>query len=261
MVLAKCFFLSFLLMASSLHALELKRVILSTNSNPKYIEFWPVVAPIYQAMGLRPTLALIADESCPIDTSLGDVIRFTPIPGVSEALQAQVIRLFLPALFPDDGCLISDIDMLPISRAYFFNGAKNCPDDAFLVYRDGAAGYEGKRFPMCYNAAKGSVFASIFNISRPEDIRERIVQWASMNHGWSTDEILLYIYALEWEKKGGRLVRLGHSVEGRLDRAAWKKDFRRINISKYIDCHCPRPYSAHRKSIDQIVEAIYKQLK
>ena len=140
-------------LGSTLQALKLDRVILSTNDDPLYIEFWPIVAPIWTAMGLRPTLALIGDENCQIDESLGDVIRFSPILGVPESLQTQVIRLFLPCLFPDDGCLISDIDMLPISGSYFVDGAFACPDDGFVVYKD-AAGYWERRFPMCYVAGR-----------------------------------------------------------------------------------------------------------
>lgn len=247
------------LLFSTVQGLELKRVILSTNNDPNYIEFWPVVAPIWTAMGLRPTLALIADEDCPIDTSLGDVVRFSPLPDVPESLQSQVIRLFLPILFPDDGCLISDIDMIPISRGYFFDGAWHCPDHGFLVYRNRA--YENEesiRYPMCYNAAKGSVFASVFGISSADQIPDMIRLWASAGLGWDTDEKLLHVYLQEWERKGGLLFRLGHGGMPRLDRGNWNIDVNTLDITKYIDCHGPRPYSKYKESIDAVVEAIKK---
>jgi hypothetical protein len=245
---------------STLDGLELKRVILSTNNNPLYIEFWPVVAPLWEAMGLRPTLALIADEDCQVDTSIGDVIRFPPLPDIPESLQAQAIRLFLPFLFPDEGCLISDIDMLPISQSYFILGASKCPDDGFLVYRDGAEGYDGMKFPMCYVAAKGSIFSDIFQISCSEDIPAVLRQWASRGYGWNTDEVMLFLSVIDWGKRGGRVVRLGQGVAGRLDRGNWQTDTSSIQISDYIDCHCPRPYSAYRDSIDPIVKAIQHQI-
>jgi len=245
-----------------LNALELKRVILSTNNNPLYIEFWPIVAPLWEAMGLQPTLALIAYEDCPIDTSIGDVIRFDPLPDVPESLQAQVIRLFLPILFPQEGCLISDIDMIPISRSYFIEGASLCPDQGFLVYRNKAPGYEGGgRFPMCYLAAKGQVFSSIFGISDVGQIPDLIRTWARAGQGWNTDELMVYAYAKNWEKNGGNLICLNHGVGPRLDRIRWNIDFNSLDISQYIDCHCPRPYSAYRDSINRVVEVINQQKK
>lgn len=243
-----------------LPSLELKRVILSTNDNPNYIEFWPIVAPLWQAMGLRPTLALVANDDCQVDTTLGDVIRFPPLGDVSEALQTQVIRLMLPVLFPHEGCLIADIDMLPISRDYFFDGAVSCPSDAFLVYRDRAYGEEVQKYPMCYVAAEGHVFSSLFGIAHSSKFPALIRHLASQGYGWYTDELILYRYLMQWEKSGNHIVRLGHNAEQRLDRSDWntaEQSIENYPIENYIDCHCPRPYSAYKSSIDKIVQAIY----
>ena len=239
-----------------LQAFQIDRAILSTNDNPLYIEFWPVVAPIWTAMGIRPTLALIGDEKCTVDESLGDVIRFAPIPGVTPALQTQTIRLFLPALFPDDVCLISDIDMIPISRDYFQEGALQCPDNGFLVYRDKIEDYWANKYPMCYVAAKGDIFGSIFDINTIEDINDRIIEWSSYGYGWNTDELLLYEYVNNWEQDEGLVVRLGHGLMSRLDRGSWTFQLNNLDIFSYIDCHCPRPYTFYKKSIDYIANAI-----
>jgi hypothetical protein len=243
----------------NINGLELKRVILSSNDNPLYLEFWPVVAPIWESLGLRPTLALIANDELPIDTSIGDVIRFAPLKNIPVSLQAQVIRLLLPVLFPEDGCLIADIDMIPISKSYFHQGSNNCPDNAFIVYRNMAPGYEhGGRFPMCYIAAKGKIFSEIFKINSYEDISKLIQIWAKRRYGWDTDEIMVCTYAKEWEKNGGNLVCLNHKIGPRLDRICWNFDFSHLDLSKYIDCHCPRPYSTYKSSIDQIIKEVLK---
>ena len=84
-------------------ALIIDRAIVSSDSNPDYLDFWPIVAKAWNKLGIRPTLALIADKSVQVDESLGDVIRFEPIKGVSNALYAQTIRLLLPILFEDRG--------------------------------------------------------------------------------------------------------------------------------------------------------------
>ena len=146
-----------------LQSLELTRVILATNKNIEYSQFWPVVAPIWEAMGIRPTLALIAEDDFEVDTTIGDVIRFKPRKDIPEAMQAQCIRLLLPTLFPNDVCIISDIDMLPVSRSYFVEGAAHCPSGSFLIYRDKAI---PNNYPMCYVAGEGAVFSSIFGVSK-----------------------------------------------------------------------------------------------
>lgn len=257
------FFYTFLaiIFSAKLLGIEINRVIVATNNNPTYIEFWPVVAPLWEQMGFRPTLALIADESCSVDTSIGDVIRFKPIPGVSEALQAQCVRLLLPILYPNDGCIISDIDMLPISRTYFVEGAKKCPDNAFLVYRDKAWPEGSKRFPMCYFTAKGAIFSSIFGISKQEEISPLIEEWSKLGFGWDTDEKVLYKYTTNWEASGNQLILLGKGVERRLDRITWDAQMKTLSIKDYIDSHCPRPYSAYRDSIDRVVKSINLFLK
>src|SRR3989338_1548516 len=106
------FFILFLSICSSqAQKMKLTRVILAVDNNDWYIGFWEAAAKSWkQIIGITPTLALIADDSVHIDESLGEVIRFAPIEGLPSGYPAQVIRLLLPALYPDEVCLVSDID-------------------------------------------------------------------------------------------------------------------------------------------------------
>ena len=236
-------------------SLELKRVILSTDENPLYIEFWPVVAEAWSAMGIRPTLALISERDC-VDTTLGDVIRFDPVPGTSTVMQAQVYRLFLPVLFPEEGCIISDIDMVPISKEYFVDNAEPCPDSAFLVYRDVAIPEEYREYPMCYVAAKGKVFGSIFRVAGQDDFAGRLKECKAIHDGFNTDQVIMYDWVNRWP---GNVVRLGHLVTDRLDRADW--NWKPEEIEGKIDAHCPRPYSQYKSSIDLIAQEVIKRYR
>jgi len=238
-------------------SLELKRVILATDENPFYIEFWPIVAKTWSAMGFRPTLALISDHDC-VDSTIGDVVRFDPIPGFSTAMQAQVYRLFLPALFPEDGCIISDIDMIPISKDYFVENAHPCSESAFLIYRDSAIPSEYQEYPMCYIAAKGKLFGSIFRINSETDFIDRLRECRVFHDGFNTDQVILYCWANQWRLGGGELVKLGHIVTHRLDRAEWKS-WQSEEIDSAIDAHCPRPYSQYKSSIDFIVQEVLRK--
>lgn len=238
----------------NMQALKLDRVILATDAHPDYIEFWPVVAKAWkEIIGIQPTLALIAHADVQIDESLGDVIRFEPIEGIPTSLQAQVIRLLLPALYPDDVCIISDIDMIPLNKEYFTESIRNCPDDSFVVYRDKAYHAGSLTYPMCYFAARGSVFQEVFQTYGLQDIAPMIQKLYALNIGWHTDEIVLYDYLHGWSGFEARCIKLGHYVEKRIDRSYWMHDQRLLRSGYYIDAHCPRPYSQYKACIDELV--------
>lgn len=235
--------------------LKIDRVILSTNDNPNYIQFWPVAAKAWQEIvGVRPTLALIASKEVQVDTRYGDVIRFEPIAGVSTAFYAQCVRLLLPALFPTEGCLLADIDMMPLQRKFFIDNIKKISDDAFVIYRDKAYWFWKPRVYMCYNAAKGKVFQEIFGATSYQDIPDIIARWHQLGLGWSTDERLLYTYLKSWKKRKTNLAKLGYSknTNCRIERRLIY-DSEKILKNRYIEMNCPRPYTVHKGKIDAII--------
>ncbi|MDR3646001.1 MAG: hypothetical protein P4L22_00485 [Candidatus Babeliales bacterium] len=242
----------------STNALKIDRVILSTDANPDYIQFWPIVSKVWQDyIGIKPTLALIADKSVYIDESIGDVIRFEPIPGVKTSLHAQVIRFLLPAYFEDEVCIISDIDMIPLNKNYFFDSVRNVQDDCFVTYRNYFYPDTTTIYPMCYNAAKGKVFKEIFKISNINDITSIVQNWSALNLGWSTDEILLLKYLRNWKDTKTRCVHLDQEITGRVDRGNnLSCDLNLIKSGGYIDAHCPRPFNMYKKEIYNILNAL-----
>lgn len=249
----------FLFAFSSLYlcGLKIDRVILASDTNPLYLPFWPLVARAWkERIGIQPTLALIAEDDIAIDTSIGDVIRFKPIPGIKTSMQAQVMRLLLPIYFPDQVCIISDIDMLPISKEYFINSVADIPDDKFVVYRDHGYGTNSLRFPMCYNAGKGYLFQSIFKINTVEDIPQKIKEWAALNCGWETDEVMLYKHVRGWEHFNDKCVLLHHTsmVPQRIDRADWKYSKNKLKEGYYVDSHMVRPLDKFYKEIKELTD-------
>lgn len=240
-----------------LHPLKINRVILSTDANPTYIEFWPVVAKVWkQLLGIQPTLALIADDSVHVDESLGDVIRLKPIEGVPTAQYAQLIRLLLPIYFEDDVCIISDIDMIPLCKDYFVNSVTHIPQDCFVVYRDKAYQEHERRYPMCYNAALGKTFKEVFKINNPHEIPELIKKWYALGLKWDTDELMLYWYLSQWPDFQERCIKLGHETIKRVDRSFWNYDALKVRNLQYIDAHCLRPYSQYQQEIDALIQLL-----
>jgi len=243
----------FLFLFSPCFSLKIDRVIVSTDTNPMYMDFWPIVAEAWEKLvGIRPTLAFIAPADVEIDESLGDVIRFEPIEGVSTVLQAQVVRHFLPLYFKDEGCLISDIDMIPLSKSFFIDTVADIPDDCFVVYRSAVA-LQYKEYVMCYNAAKGSTFGEVFGIDDIADIPEMIKRLAEQfNHKWQTDQLALYYYLRSWEHFEDRCALLQHPVEKRVDRINWKYDIEKLKSGYYIDSHMLRPYKRYKMHNDRL---------
>jgi len=248
--------LFFLLLFSffSSFSLKLDRVIVSTDANPMYMDFWPIVAQAWkEIVGIKPTLALIAPADVEIDESLGDVIRFEPIEGISTALQAQVIRLLLPILFKDEVCIISDIDMIPLSKSFYVNTIAEIPDDCFVVYKSSALP-QYKQYAMCYNAAKGSVYGEIFGIDNLDDISDLIKFFAKQfNHAWSTDQQALYFYLNNWEDFETRCVKLGYGTKKRVDRVRWGYDIEKLKEGYYVDAHMLRPYKKFKSHNDLLL--------
>ena len=87
----------------------MNRVILSTDSNKDYLQFWPLTALAWKKLGFQPTLGIVGDID--INENLGDVYKFNRVDGVSSMFNAKIIRLYLPCLFPDDLCILGDIDL------------------------------------------------------------------------------------------------------------------------------------------------------
>lgn len=254
-----CIFLASytLLYTSVSQALKITRVILSANNNSTYLDFWPYTAKAWtQLIGVRPTLALIGGENIKIDESLGDVIRFKPIPGVPTGLHAQLIRLLLPAYFPHDGCIISDIDQLPINKSYFIDQVKHIPADKFIVYNNWCYGKYARRFPMCYVAARGKTFKDLFNIKTKQDIQKRIKQWVRLGMGFNTDELVLFMTLIKWDQYHTRCVKLngilGPSDDRRINSKQWEYTPELVRKHYYIDAFLLRPYTTHKKELDRL---------
>ena len=260
-MIKKFLVLSVACLVTTAQAIKVDRVILSTNDHPNYIQFWPMVAKAWKdIVGITPTLALIGDDDVELDETLGDVIRFKPIEGMSAGNYARAIRLLLPVLFPDDVCLISDIDILPLSKEYFLDSVVDVPDENFVVYRD-KVNYgpykQGKKFPMCYNAAKGSVFREIFKIDNIEDIPLEVLSWYQGDycaHKPCTDEAVLIKKLRDWEFYNTRCSKLGHGSMRRIGRRKWGYDPKLAKDKYYIDAHMLRPYEKYKKEIDRLLE-------
>lgn len=241
-----------------LTGLKIDRVILGCDANPMYLEFWPMVAKTWkEIVGIQPTLALIASSDVKIDESLGDVIRFEPIAGIPTAFQAQIIRLLLPIYFPNEVCIISDMDMIPLQRDFFVHNLAPVALDNFVIFNDGGKWIQGyPEYLMCYVAGLGKTFGEIFNIFSTEQVPKRIQEWYDLNQGWTSDQRILYSSVNNWDQT--RIIKLGYDEPRRIDRAYWRYDKNLLKKRNYyVDSHLLRPYSTYKKEIDALLDVLF----
>lgn len=243
--------------------MKITKVILSCNNNPKYLPFWPIISKIWKLrFEIDPILYFIDDteetgDEVVIDETYGKVIRFKAIKSIPTSYQSQAIRLLVPALYPNDTLIISDIDMIPIDVYYFTKSIKHVNEHFFVMFTH--------FFQMCYNVATGKVWSEIFNINSIEEVRERLECWFNNNSNriWTLDQQMLRKYIKQWESKAPRCYRLFNHISGihpsykvinRLSRK-WKyftMDLKMEELDKYIDYAIPQNYIKYKEHFDKV---------
>ena len=236
--------------------MKLDRVILSSNDDPKYLDFWPFVSKAWRELiGIEPVLFFIGEHSKVAELSKwGQVIQFPVDPLWDIVNQSQSIRLYAGSKFPDENLIISDLDMLPINREYF-NSLSEYNDDSFISYTSDVIQYgfylRSPQFPMCYLAAKGSTFNEILGISTSTTWENFLLTLKNSSMGYGTDQKYFYSKFIKWAGKDSKYIGLnrgwidGKIAKNRLDRVNWPNT-KEYQINNYYDCHLPLPFSIHK---------------
>jgi hypothetical protein len=165
----------------------------------------------------------------------------------------------------DDVCIITDIDMIPISR-WYFTGIVSEMDEVKHVhlspniegwYKDDAI------IPVCYHIGKGSTLCQNFELDIPfDELLENVARFILGNSQLSPmpgrDDVKwimseeIYLTA---KLKGKDLVIIRRRNLKRLDRSHWNFNLETLHRDFY-DAHCPRPYESNSTSIDSIVDRL-----
>jgi hypothetical protein len=238
--------------------MKIKYAIVSSNDNPTYLDFWPIVKELWvNLINIKPILVLISDKD--IVTDFGDYIihEFKALDGINTGLQAQIARMYVTKYYADDVCLTSDIDMLPLSIEYFNNYCNSESDNSLVILSSDA--YKTLRYPICYNVAKGSTFNEILGLDVSfKDYSDRLLAYG---WGWDTDELYFGLKVNEFKDKTRIHLRKRGWVNGiancRIDRisyTAWDYDIQSLKKDMYLDCHSLRPYSIKKDLIDKLIK-------
>jgi len=255
--------------------MKIEKVIVSTNSNPLYFDFWKSFSYVWkEKMGADPVLIYIdsSPDSAEIDERWGQVIRVKTVDGVPEYLQTQWSRFFFTRLFPDSVCMTSDIDMYPLHKGYFMDEFQFDGNWHLHLNGNGVTGrhddwINGKcNLNVCYHVNYGNRFGSLFEMADSwEDEIRRLhsmnlgkdqSQWAEHLKGmdnWGAEED--YTTAVLRRKSIDQSVTVyskglyGH----RFDRSAWDRCKQAIPSHQFVDCHSLRPFHQNQNQILEIL--------
>ena len=238
--------------------MKIDKVILSANENKDYIDFWPLVSKAWERIGVEPVLIYTGKNTPQLD---GNIIKIH-VPFISTIFVSQNVRLLAPALFPNENCIISDIDSLPLSAEYFTNSVNKIEEDKFVIYRPNAAA--PNMIPICWNLAKGIIWSQIFKVKSLRGIKVKLFFWylyycKLKRYKWYTDQILLKKYIEEFKVKNNDLIiELNDKVTkfSRIDRVSLDEDIKKLNNKeiKFSEFHMPRPLSKYKDLIIEIYE-------
>lgn len=236
--------------------MKVDRVILASNANPDYLNFWPIVSDAWNRLGVKPLLIYTGEQKINLP---GEVMHFY-IKDVDPVFVAQNVRILAPALFPQENCITADIDDLPLSKKYFIDNVVDIPDHMFVVYRWGFI--TETMIPICWTLAKGKTWSQIFDINNDKDIVKKIVDWYPLNYrkghkNWYTDQLKLKKYVSKFDKRfKNRVIFFNDQTLhfNRIDRDEIKSVIFNLENKKveYTDYHMPIPYEQYKDVIKKI---------
>jgi len=263
--------------------MKIDRIISSVNSNPTYLTFAPAVCEIWEKIsGIKPTIAFIRSGNSYSDYIVSqylkdlDVIEFDPIKTIDSGIQSKITRMYLASSLSGNN-IITDIDMIPLS-VNFLKCYDLVPDDHLAKFGGEHESFQKKpdigKWPMHGTAASSETFKKIVNPSNldyeqllqswrgfPQDPRSNVYNRFSN----FSDESLLKCMFDFWEERNTKTTEIkredvdgnyeSKSVYGRLCRSSGKAIETEI-LSKYYECHGPRPFHEHLDFYKKITKSL-----
>lgn len=235
--------------------MKLDYVVMGSTEDPLYLDFWPTVSEVWKKkFNIVPVLGLICDEDSDlIKTDHGFIKKFKSLEFYNKATQSQLIRLYLPR-YLSGNVIVSDIDMIPLSKKYFITDLQKYEDNDFIVMSsDHEQTKNINQYPMCYVAGNSQRFVKIFNLNK---------SWLDFmrsfpfNH-WYSDQV--YLYSKINENLDATIKfpprEFGSSIR-RIDRSNWLYEKNLVGKDHYIDSHLLRPFKKYENEIVELIKCL-----
>ncbi len=255
--------------------MKINCVLTSCNLNKKYTDFIPLFIKawnyLYPNVDIKIVLICnkIPNDLLKFNKNL---IQFNEISGMYSSFISQYIRILYPSILNyENGIIISDIDMIPMNNIYYTENIKNISNDKFITFRNRRL--DKKNLVICYNCATNKVWSSIFNIKNINDIilnlkniyKDIKYEDGRLKKGWYTDQLQLYKYVFEWNKKTNKHIILKDD-DTKFNRLCRKTNFSleknivdNIKNGRYTEYHAYSPYEEYKEINDNIIKLLHNK--
>lgn len=228
-------------------------VIISSDDNPMYKDFYPIVAKRWNELGIKTYYINITDKDCLYKDEYGIVHCIKSIENLDTGFQSQVVRLF-SSKFLSGNILMSDIDMFPIYGDYFNGYNDELTDDNVIIFSGQPYG-NVPYYPMCYVLSHSRNFVKYLGIENLNFEQYCNMLLEKYGKAWNTDEHFMYD---QFQFHLDKILTKNRDLSRRIDRGNWTYNLNHLKDNYYIDSHMLRPYSTYKRDIDFMVENIKK---
>lgn len=263
------------------------RVIFCLTNNENYIDFWNYISKVYyNKFDVKPTVFFSGSiveyqnlvDSGRLSKEFGDVFHLNRVFGIPYDKNLDwtcTWSLFYGAsLFPNEVCMLSGIDQIPLSGNFFEIVKQINPRENYIVGFSDAYGKSslnleetgvGSFFPSSHHVGLGSYYKKIYDIEKNwedelnkvfnSDIKNILI---NNNNFWGLDECYSsFILKTHLRKKSSPVpIKLItdffhiYWANKRIDRSRGQIKFseemlENVKKSNFSEIHCSRPYKTN----------------
>lgn len=256
----------------------LDRIIISTNEDETYLDFWKIQKLANEIFfpNVKLTIAFLThreenDSLVSLIKSKGiDVKLYKPLDGTPTANQAKILRYYCASEFNDEICLISDMDTIPLQAEYINKIISKRQKNILLgigkEVLDGTP-HSGK-FPAHHICGEGKLFKEMYNpenLSFDEcvkkyiglkvfDHKEDINNPPHIFSDESLNRAVIYLNKINIQ----HIKREIDIHKQWIDRSWWFVDEQKLKNNFYIEANLLRPLKQNFQEIKKIITHLEK---
>lgn len=255
--------------------MKVTRIILVSDPNPIYCDFWNPISKVYrEKFGIETSLVWLGtrDQLYRAGIEDTDVIFCTHHPDYPVPFQTALAMFYFTKAFPDDTLLTQGIDEVHLSPMFIRYSIAGYDDDSYVqmiadAYKPNYWRNHGGVSPSGQHVAKGSTFQKVFNF--PDTFNafvEQVVNsgipafWEDTAGRWGLDES--YVSHVLRESQGVEMISCTDFrlfCDRRIECERSKEtpyDIEKLNAGWYSQAHLCRPYANHKEYLDKLFNDI-----